>query len=78
MKKVLKVAKVIGKWYAITTVGIYAFHGAADYLQRLMNFDGEDGRVLDNVGEYSVNMIRDDLKTIKENFFGTFYYRKWF
>lgn len=78
MKKVLKVVGVIGKWYVITTVGIYAIHGVADVCQKLSSFDGEDGRVLDDVSKYYVNMLFEDLKIIKKDFFGTFYCKKLF
>lgn len=78
MKKFLKIGGGIAKWYVITTVGVYTIHGVADFCKRLSSFDGEDGCVLNNVSEYVFNMLCDDLKSIKENIFGTFYYKKLF
>lgn len=72
MKKVLKVLGYAIGAYTLADMSLWAIHGAACWFREL-----EENNRIDSVGKSVFNMIRDDLKTIKNDWNNEFYCKRW-
>lgn len=75
MKKVLKIAGKIVGVYIVADMAIWAIHGAAEWCR---DIDADPNAPGESMSVYTVRMILDDLKTIKNCWNDPIPFESWF